>query len=234
MQEPAKRFNIVMERSKLPSAFQPGDKVGLETLINLLYDAKDADVVAVSFANDKVKYNLSIPIKNDGHPNTLRTYFRLANVDSAFVGPPVENGFQYNSMVAVEARRSGGYYKTLSDAGDKLIESAKREPEYSTNNKKEWLEWKRLSWDPLLINYNQIKKSEHNAFDASWENGSTHPEDLGEGFSETVLIDPDGNRTNFITGWYDYDEKKWISDSVGYDVLTDKLVYQRLPFAKKH
>lgn len=213
-----------MERSKLPSAFQPGDKVGLETLINLLYDAKDADVVAVSFGNDKVKYNLSIPIKTDGHPNTLRTYFRLANVDSAFVGPPVENGFQYNSMVAIEGRRQQD--KFAKDQHRPAIDIVADMCEESLDPET-YEKWLKVS-DMLLENRKFLNTDL--ALDGSWKIGSNYPEDLGEGFSETVLIDPDGDRKNFITGWYDHDEKKWVSDSVGYDALTDKLVYQRLPF----
>lgn len=82
---------------KLPSAFQPGDKVGLQMLIDLMQEAKDARVNAVNFSNSKVRYNIEVPV-NDG-------YFRLANIDSAFLHAPIENGFQYNDKVSVEARR---------------------------------------------------------------------------------------------------------------------------------
>lgn len=81
---------------KLPSAFQPGDKVGLQMLIDLMQEAKDARINAVNFSNSKVKYNIEVPV-NDG-------YFRLANIDSAFLHAPIENGFHYNDKVAVEAR----------------------------------------------------------------------------------------------------------------------------------
>jgi hypothetical protein len=82
---------------KLPSAFQPGDKVGLQMLIDLMGEARDAKVNAVNFSNSKVRYNIEIPI-GDG-------YFRLANIDSAFLHPPVDNEFQHNDKVAIEARR---------------------------------------------------------------------------------------------------------------------------------
>lgn len=82
---------------KLPSEFQPGDNVGLQMLIDLLQEAKDARVNAVNFSNSKVKYNIEVPV-GDG-------YFRLANIDSAFIHAPIENGFQYNDKVAIESRR---------------------------------------------------------------------------------------------------------------------------------
>lgn len=86
---------------KLPSAFQVNEKVGLQMLIDMLERARDGETTRVSFMNGKVKYDLQIPIRegnrlDDSAP--IVGYFRIANVDSAFVHEPYANGFHYNSL----------------------------------------------------------------------------------------------------------------------------------------
>jgi len=87
---------------ELPSAFQPGQKIGLQGLINALQSANTGKLVSVSFTKDKVKYNIQVPLVSDGE---VLGYFRLANIDSELVHAPFENGFHYNDKVAIEARR---------------------------------------------------------------------------------------------------------------------------------
>jgi len=110
--------------NKLPSAFQPNDKVGLQTLINIFQKAKDAEVTSVSFTQSKVKYNIAIPmgeVHEDGSESM--SVFRLANIDSAFVHPPIENGFHYNDVVAIEARRQDKRVNVLTDSTPKQVVS---------------------------------------------------------------------------------------------------------------
>lgn len=92
-------------RSRLPSQHQPEEQVGLQTLINLLEYAGKGKVTKVSFLPSKVKYDLEIPImdKPGGLPYA---YFRIANVDSAFVHPPFDNGFHYNSERDIAMREN--------------------------------------------------------------------------------------------------------------------------------
>lgn len=86
----------------LPSKFQPRDKVGLQQLIDLLCAARDGRVVKVSFLEGKVKYDLHIPLHGEG--NDVRGYFRLANIDAAYVHPPIENDLHYNHLTARVSR----------------------------------------------------------------------------------------------------------------------------------
>ncbi len=44
---------------------------------------------------------------------------------------------------------------------------------------------------------------------AGWHRSNETPKDLGEGMSEYVLIDLNGHRKEFQTGWYDHDDKEW-------------------------
>ncbi len=71
-------------------------------------------------------------------------------------------------------------------------------------------------------------------FDASWSESTVFPKECDEncGYSDDVLIDRTGKRKNFVVGWYDFDEKKWIV-SHGIDELEpSELVWQYLPLAK--
>lgn len=43
-----------------------------------------------------------------------------------------------------------------------------------------------------------------------WFPPETLPVDLGEGYSNNVLIDMDGSRNHYSIGWYDHDESKWF------------------------
>jgi len=87
-------LNTIMEKVKLPANFQPGDSVGLQGLIDLLEEAKDGKVVAANFTDSKVKYTLSVPHYRNG---VELGYVRLANIDSALLHLPFDNGFHYNS-----------------------------------------------------------------------------------------------------------------------------------------
>ena len=72
---------------QLPSQYQPGDKAGLQTLIDLMERAGNATITKVSFSPGKVKYDLQIPIVDpiDGEASG---HLRIANVDSAFTSEP--------------------------------------------------------------------------------------------------------------------------------------------------
>jgi len=113
----------------LPSQFQPDEKVGLQSLINLLQSARDGSVVSVSFTDSKVKYNLAVPIIINGEQHG---FFRLANVDSAFLHEPIKNDFLYNDQVAIAARRHGediGYRNENSKVFDASWEKGTVTPE---------------------------------------------------------------------------------------------------------
>lgn len=176
-------------REKLPSAFQPMDKVGLQTLINILQKAKDAEITSVSFTNSKVKYNIAIPIRESLDVRSeIISVFRLANIDSAFVHPPVENGFHYNDQVAIESRRQA---------------------------------------DEVLSSVDHA----HRILDASWHTAIEKNAKVGDEVSESVLIDTDGTRRFFTIGWYDFGQRKWISND-GEELNEDQLVWQLLPLSK--
>jgi hypothetical protein len=55
------------------------------------------------------------------------------------------------------------------------------------------------------------------------------PENTGDGFSEDVLIDIDGMRKKFVVGWYDFDEKKWVTDVVAVKINQKKMKWLKLP-----
>jgi len=62
------------------------------------------------------------------------------------------------------------------------------------------------------------------------------PPDLGEGYSEDVLIDVDGWRKNFRVGWYDHENKLWfIYDDTNWKVKINKkhMKWFYLPLASK-
>jgi hypothetical protein len=61
-------------------------------------------------------------------------------------------------------------------------------------------------------------------------NSNQHPEDSGEGYSEDVLIDIDGMRKHFCIGWYDFDDKEWVTDSPAVTIDQEKMKWLRLPF----
>jgi len=86
---------------KLPSAFQVNEKVGLQMLIDMLERARDGETTRVSFMKGKVKYDLQIPIREGNRLDEeapIVGYFRIANVDSAFVHIPYDNEYFYNSL----------------------------------------------------------------------------------------------------------------------------------------
>jgi hypothetical protein len=58
------------------------------------------------------------------------------------------------------------------------------------------------------------------------------PENTGDGFSEDVLIDIDGNRKKFIVGWYDFDDKEWTSDAASVKIDREKMKWMNLPHSK--
>lgn len=105
-----------MEQSKLPSQFTIDDEASLELLADLLLNAREAKIKGVNFTRGKVKYNLQVPIKQEGQP--IR-YFRMTNIDSAFLLPRNENEFQYNSKI-IDAQRE------IMDKLQKEIEDLRR------------------------------------------------------------------------------------------------------------
>jgi len=183
-------------KRELPSAFQPDDKVGLQTLINLLQNARDANVVSVSFTESKVKYNLAVPVIVNGEEHG---FFRMANIDSAFIHKPIENDFQYNDQVSVEAR-------TQNDLAKNEIPIGIKQPPHDDND--------------III------------FDVLHD-GNEYPYRLDvQGYSDSVLIDPDGTRNFFTIGWYDFDEQKWVNNDDHDLTNKDKLRWQYLPLNK--
>lgn len=84
--------------NKLPSAFQPKSKVGLQLIIDLLERARDGFVTSVRFTESKVRYDLQIPVFDTVDLNEKpKGWFRISNIDSAFLNTPYENGLHYNS-----------------------------------------------------------------------------------------------------------------------------------------
>jgi len=76
--------------------------------------------------------------------------------------------------------------------------------------------------------------------DASWNNCDVFPpiamsvfkgKPYPESYTDTVLIDIDGKRKDFATGWYDMDDKVWRfdEDAVQFD---PNMKWQLLPLAK--
>lgn len=90
-------------------AMKPGEKVGLQSLIDALELAKDGVITGTVFLKNKVKYNIEVS------GGTKEGVFRLANVEPYFIHPPIENEFHYNSKTAIEARRQA---KELSESKD--------------------------------------------------------------------------------------------------------------------
>lgn len=84
-------------------AMKPGEKVGLQSLIDALELAKDGVITGTVFLKNKVKYNIEVSLFEAG--GTKEGTFRLANVEPYFIHPPIENGFHYNSKTAIETRR---------------------------------------------------------------------------------------------------------------------------------
>lgn len=186
MQEPAKRFINSMKNKRLPSTFQPDDCVGLQSLIDLLQKARDARVVSVSFTDSKVKYNLAVPVSNED--GTHGGFFRMANIDSAFLHAPIDNDFHYNDQVAIESRRQAGEVLSSVDHAHRIL-------------------------------------------DGSWHTAIEKNAKVGDEVSESVLIDTDGTRRFFTIGWYDFGQRKWISND-GEELNEDQLVWQLLPLSK--
>jgi len=97
---------------------------------------------------------------------------------------------------------------------------------------------------PTITGYaeeTQIKNMEHGqiGFDASWNGIDVFPprvigffdgKDYPENYTDNVLIDLDGNRKHFDTGWYDYDTKDW--HTVGKEKVKPTMKWQLLPLAK--
>lgn len=100
------------EVQMLPSSLQLQDKCALQTLIDIMEDARDGQITKISFLPGKVKYDIQIPIYigvdlepgQDASTREPSGYFRIANVDSAFIGIPFTNGFHYNSKRDQEFR----------------------------------------------------------------------------------------------------------------------------------
>lgn len=113
-----KEFQEFVENRKptLPSKFTIDDEVSLSLLADLLLYARDGVIKGVNFTRGKVKYNLQVPIRQEGQPDR---YFRMTNIDSAFVLPKNENGFQYNSKV-IDAQRE------IMDKLQKEVEDLRR------------------------------------------------------------------------------------------------------------
>ena len=83
------------------SEFRINDEVSLELLIDALLKARDAKVKGINITKSSMKYNLEIPVREEGLPNWS---FRINNIDEKFVKPKNENDFHYNCKV-IEASR---------------------------------------------------------------------------------------------------------------------------------
>lgn len=76
------------------------------------------------------------------------------------------------------------------------------------------------------------------ALDATWHDHESVPEEVihkgeGQGYSDDVLIDMNGNRKNFTIGWFDHDDKEWKFYWEDTSMLEPKhLHWQKLPLKK--
>lgn len=55
-----------------------------------------------------------------------------------------------------ELQKELEYYKNLSEKAHVVIESAKKEPEFSLKSGT-WNDWKRVSWNPAIKEYESLK-----------------------------------------------------------------------------
>lgn len=91
--------NASSDLKEFAALYGIGEKVTLEKLINLMQQARDAEVTGVSFSfGPKRRYNLAIPhYATDG---TILEVIRIANIKETFIGAPNPNDFKYNDQVA--------------------------------------------------------------------------------------------------------------------------------------
>ena len=83
------------------SEFRINDEVSLELLIDALLKARDAKVKGINITKSKMKYNLEIPVREEGKPHWS---FRINNIDEDLVKEKNENDFAYNSKVIAGTR----------------------------------------------------------------------------------------------------------------------------------
>jgi len=183
----------------LPSAFQPGQDIGLQGLINELQNAGNGKVLSVTFLKDKYKYNIVIPIIREWN---AVGYFRLANIDSALVHAPFDNGFHYNDKVSIQSRAQQEEHRTRNEFKDYVDLAVKMQPE------------------PKVLD-----ASSNGFFQKPFKYSNKE-------CSDTVLIDIDGNRKWFVLGWYDFEYNKWSHSSDTNDEITIHMRWTYLPLAK--
>lgn len=88
------------------SPFQPGEKIGLEHLINLLMKARDGEITAVKFGKGVVKYDIQVPVLD--HIGAKPTkFFRISNIDAELIKSPDTGEFHYNDEVSKTTREYG-------------------------------------------------------------------------------------------------------------------------------
>ncbi len=124
---------------------------------------------------------------------------------------------------------------------DEDRKSGLNDPQIATRKAEQWFNKNRENVTiESIIAYDAIDEPlvwgtvTEKVFDASWFPSTVFPKEYEEncGYSDDVLIDRTGKRKNFVVGWYDFDEKKWIV-SHGIDELEpSELVWQYLPLAK--
>lgn len=83
------------------SEFRINDEVSLELLIDALLKARDAKVKGINITKSKMKYNLEIPVREEGKTHWS---FRINNIDEDLVKEKNENDFAYNSKVIAGTR----------------------------------------------------------------------------------------------------------------------------------
>lgn len=103
------------------SPFQPGEKIGLENLINLLMKARDGEVTGVRFGRGVIKYDIQIPIVEEEvsnfdprydhpgmkpEPKKPKKFFRISNIDAELIKAPDQGPFHHNDMVSQATRET--------------------------------------------------------------------------------------------------------------------------------
>lgn len=56
--------------------------------------------------------------------------------------------------------------------------------------------------------------------------------DLDGSMSDYALVDIDGNAVKFVIGWFNFDDKAWVSTDDGVSIDKDHMRWSVLPLAK--
>ena len=88
------------------TGFSIGDKIGLQTLIDIFEKARDGVVKGIRILpNNVLKYDIDVHLFGDLHNGHPIGTLRINNIHQSVVHDPFENGFHYNSKRDLESRR---------------------------------------------------------------------------------------------------------------------------------